>query len=343
VVFGAISDHFGRRRVLIPMIFLFSVTSFLSGLAHNFGQLLLARALMGVAEGPVWAIVNALVERESSPRTKARNVSFVVSAAALVGLAAAPVLATQIAAHFGWRAAFFVAGVPGLVLGLIAWRFVREPAHHDSNEPHSLALRDLPLLLRSRNVLLCCLAGAGFIGWLTLQNAFGPLFITAVMHKPGTEAGLLLGAAGVGSFIIGWYGPGLIHRFGQRPVLLGFAALSFLLPLALLCQPLYNWPWLLALILGCTQGGQVVTAFVIVLIPTSSVPRRLAASAIGLVTMSGEIFGGVGGPLLASHLIPVYGLGFPLLMASGCMLLVLLAGLLVQLPVAAPVPAAVEA
>jgi predicted MFS family arabinose efflux permease len=337
LVFGMISDRFGRRRVLLPMIFLFSIMSFVSGLAQNFHQLLLARALMGVAEGPCWTVLNAIVERSSSPQTRARNIGLVVGAAALVGLAVAPVLSTQIAANYGWRLAFFVSGVPGFILGVIAFFYVREPALVDDAGLHDQPLRlaDMGALLFNRNIILSCLGATGFIAWLFLQSAFGPIYMTAVMHEAPTTAGFLLGAAGVGSFILGFTGPMLANRFGRRRVVMVFAMLSFILPLALICPALYGHLYLLAAILFCTQGGQAITALIIVMIPTSSVPVRMAASAIGLVTMFGEIAGSVVAPIVAGNLIPVYGLGFPLEMAAAAMILVFVAAFFIK---EAPVP-----
>jgi MFS family permease len=128
--FGALSDRFGRRPVLIPAVFIFSALSWLSGIAHSFEQLLVIRALMGVAEGPCWSVINAINEESSPPTRRGRNVGLVVSAAALVGLCAAPILTTQVASRLGWRWGFFVAGVPGILMGLLIWKFVKEPERH---------------------------------------------------------------------------------------------------------------------------------------------------------------------------------------------------------------------
>src|SRR6266849_8844375 len=54
LVLGAISDRVGRRPVLVPAVFAFSILSWLSGLARSFAQLLAARTMMGLAEGPTW-------------------------------------------------------------------------------------------------------------------------------------------------------------------------------------------------------------------------------------------------------------------------------------------------
>jgi MFS family permease len=113
LIFGAVSDRIGRRPVLIPTVFLFSVFSWLSGIARSFAELLTMRTLMGIAEGPTWPTMTSMIEASSEPKSRGRNIGIVVSASALAGLALAPILTTQIAARFGWRAAFFVTGRSG--------------------------------------------------------------------------------------------------------------------------------------------------------------------------------------------------------------------------------------
>jgi predicted MFS family arabinose efflux permease len=81
LAFGAISDRIGRKVVLVPMVVLFSLLSCASGLARSFHELLLARALLGFAEGPCWSVTMALVEENSSEQVRGRNIGIVVSAA----------------------------------------------------------------------------------------------------------------------------------------------------------------------------------------------------------------------------------------------------------------------
>src|SRR6185437_6259685 len=309
LVFGAISDRFGRKKVLVPMVVLFSLLSGVSGLAHSYGQLLAARALLGIAEGPCWAVLMALVEESSSKEHRGRNIGIVVSAAAIIGLAIAPVMTTQIAAHFGWRWAFFIAGAPGLIMALLIAIGVQEPARaHDAEssgarqgapDSHRLAFRDLLTLLRYRNIWASAIGAAGFMTWLFLVNAFAPLYITQVEHQSGTTAGFLMGAAGLGSFFLGIIGPSLSDRFGRRRLLALLGILCTILPLALMVQPLYGHLWILAAILFLTQGGQAVAAICIVLVPSDSVPRYLVGSAIGFATLFGEAWGGFAAPIVA--------------------------------------------
>ncbi len=334
LLFGALSDRVGRKAVLVPMVVLFSLLSACSGLARNFSQLFLVRALLGVAEGPCWTIMMALVEENSSAGHRGRNIGVVVSAAALIGLAAAPVMTTQVAAHLGWRPAFFIAGLPGLVMAaLISW-LVPEGDATPETHAHRLRVADVLSLLRFRNVWASAIGAAGFMTWLFVVNTFGPLYITQVERQSGTTAGFLMGAAGLGSFIIGLIGPSLSDRLGRRPVLAVLALLSTALPLALLTHALYGWLWVLAAILFVTHGGQAISAICIVLVPTESVRRSLAASSIGFTTMFGELIGGFLAPVAAGALVAGHGLGAPLWIAAGGTLLVFLITFALRAPAA---------
>lgn len=330
--FGALSDRIGRRRILIPAIFAFSLLSWVTGMVRSYHELLLVRALMGLAEGPVWSVITALIEESSPKERRGINIGIVVSAAALVGLAAAPILSTQVAARFGWRWAFFVAGVPGLILGFLIWAFVEEPQSESRGEfhGHKIGVRDYLSILRYRNMWLCCVGAAGFMGWLFLENVFAPLYITEVAHQSPTTAGFLLGATGLGSFILGFLLPGLSDRWGRKPVLFFMAALCMLVPLELLIGPLYAHPWILAAVLFATNAGQGVPALILVLVPTESVPSQFAATSIGLATLIGEVFGATVAPAVGGAMAQAHGLAAPLWMSAGGMALVFLVTLFLK-------------
>ena len=334
LLFGALSDRFGRRVVLIPCVLIFSGLSWLSGVAHSFGQLLLIRGLMGAAEGPSWTVITAIMEESSAASRRGRNVGLVVSAGALVGLCAAPILTTQVASRWGWRWGFFVTGLPGLLMALLIWKFVREPkrGEEEGQERSRPNLRGYLSILRFRNVWLCCLGAGAFISWLFLQNVFAPLYITADMHRPGTTAGFLLGAAGLGSFFIGFVFPGLSDRWGRKPTLLLLAFISTLLPIALYLPFLYQYPWLLAVILFLTQGGQGIAALIMVLVPAESVPPQFRATAIGLSTLVGEIIGATIAPAAGGAMAERFGLGTPLLMGAASTVLLFLIVLFIREP-----------
>jgi predicted MFS family arabinose efflux permease len=332
LLFGALSDRIGRKRILIPAIFAFSLLSWVTGVVRSYHEMLLVRALIGFAEGPTWSIITALIEEASPKERRGSYTGIVVSGAALVGLAAAPLLTTQVAARVGWRWAFFVAGVPGLIIGLLIWLFVKEPQAESrgSFHGHKIALRDYFSILRQRNVWLCCAGAAGFMSWLFLENVFAPLYITEVAHQPGTAMGRLLFATGLGSFFLGFILPGLSDRWGRKPLLFFMSALCIFVPLALLASPLYAHPWILATILFLTNAGQGIGALILVLVPTESVPPQFAATSIGLATLVGEVFGATVAPAIGGTMAQSYGLAAPLWMSAGGMALVFLVTLFLK-------------
>lgn len=323
LVLGAVSDRVGRRPILVPAVFVFSILSWISGITQRFGQLLLVRTLMGLAEGPTWSTITATIEESSAPQHRGRNVGIVVSAAALVGHAVAPVLTTQVGARFGWRVAFCVAGIPGIILGILLWKYVRESNRSFREgsievgaEQRTAAFSDYLSLLRRRNIWLCCVASAGFMTWLWVMHAFAPFYITEVSRHSATFAGLVLGASGLGEFLWGFIFPSLSDRWGRKPVLLCIALISAFVPLTYQMPFLIAHPWLMALAGFIANGGQGIAALVLVLIPTESISARFAGTAIGLSTLVGEIFGGTLAPTISGAIADRHGLAAPLWIAA---------------------------
>ncbi|HSM85195.1 MAG TPA: MFS transporter [Candidatus Limnocylindrales bacterium] len=331
LLFGAISDRIGRRPVLVPAVFAFSALSWLSGVARSFSQLFTVRTLMGVAEGPTWATITATIEESSAPQRRGRNVGVVVSAAALVGLTLAPILTTQIAARWGWRSACFAAGIPGLLLGLILWKFVRETGKTEGGTGHARpTLAGYLSLLRHRNMLLCCLGSAGFMTWLWVMHAFAPLYITEVTKNSATFAGLILAASGLGAFVWGLVLPWASDYTGRKPALLVVGLISAVVPLTYQMPFLISHPWLMAIAGFVANGGQCIAALTLVVIPTESVPPQFAATAIGLATLVGEIVGGTIAPAISGAAADRYGLGASLWIAAGGAIMVAAASLFMR-------------
>src|SRR5690348_3090845 len=123
------SDSRGNRKAfLLAFLVIFSACSILSGLAQSFPVLLISRAIMGTVEGPFLPVCLAIMAVESSPARRGVNAGIMQNFfAALLGQSLAPWLLPIIAEEYGWRAAFFVSGVPGLLCAIGVWLWVREP------------------------------------------------------------------------------------------------------------------------------------------------------------------------------------------------------------------------
>src|SRR6185503_3079105 len=117
------SDSRGSRKpFLLAFLVIFSACSVLSGLARSFPVLLGSRALMGFVEGPFLPVCLAIMAVESSASRRGVNAGIMQNVfAALLGQSLAPYLLPQIAEDWGWRSAFFVSGVPGLLCAICVW------------------------------------------------------------------------------------------------------------------------------------------------------------------------------------------------------------------------------
>lgn len=325
-IFGMVSDRVGRKRVLVPAMVVFSLLSWVSGMARNFEEMLLIRALLGLAEGPCWSVIMATMEDLSTPERRGRNVGIVVCAGSLVGSAIGPVFATQIAAHFGWPAAFFAAGVPGLILAAVVARHVPEPAR----QPHAprAGLAAARAVLASRDMWLCFVAALMLTVWIFAFNAFAPLFMSQTKGFSGTQIGWILGASGLGGFLYCVTWPALSDRIGRRPALLTAAAIATLLPLLFLVPGIEAGLLIPAGML--TSAGPAIAALAMVLVPMELAPVGQTATAVGFVSIGGDALGAALGPIVGGYLVERFDLTAPLWLAAGAGLAIILASLFLR-------------
>jgi len=324
-VFGALSDRSGvRKPFLLASVVLFSLCSFLSGIADSFGVLLASRLLMGLAEGPFLPIAMTIMVMASTEKRRGLNMGVLQNFFSnLLGSFVAPLVLVAIAEHYNWRTSFFIAGVPGLVCALLIAKYVREPARAPppranvavaSTEPRMGLLQ----MLRVRNVWLCVLISIVMVPWMVLAWTFMPVFYVNYRHFTPSDMSILMSVLGacaaLGAFVV----PALSDRFGRKPIMIGFSFLGALCPLAALY---YSGPFLVlaALVfIGWLASG--VFPLFMGTIPAESTSPRNIATAMGLVVGIGEIAGGFGLPTLAGRIADHTSLAAPMLMQMGCAL-----------------------
>jgi len=124
--FARVADVANRRWILCISLALWSACTLLCGYAIGFWSFFLARLGVGIFEAAGAPAMFALCADRlaKSRRSSAASVMLVGGAlGVMIGIPAGGIVAD----HFGWRAAFWVAGIPGLVLGPLAFRFLVEP------------------------------------------------------------------------------------------------------------------------------------------------------------------------------------------------------------------------
>ncbi len=121
VVFGLLSDKFGRKSVLQWTILTYSLGTFLSGLAPSLGFLVVFRVITGLGVGGEWATGQTYVGETFPARVRGRYGAFMQTGAP-IGVALASVVGGFIAPTIGWRASFFVSVLPALLVVFIRKR-----------------------------------------------------------------------------------------------------------------------------------------------------------------------------------------------------------------------------
>ena len=320
------SDSRGSRKpFLLAFLVIFSGCSILSGLAQSFPVLLISRAIMGAVEGPFLPVCLAIMAVESSPGRRGVNAGIMQNFfAALLGQSLAPWVLPVIAEQYGWRSGFFAAGVPGLLCAIGIWLWVREPTreaqaalHADIATDTADAGRHMGLfdMLAVRNVLVCCLIAVFMVGWFVMGWTFLPKYLTTVRGMPGPAMGSLLSVLGFASAVSGFGAPWLSDRIGRKPVMIGFCLLAALTALG----AMYFQGSTLALGVLLFVGWLATGTFPLFMgvIPGESMPRRYAATAMGLVVCVGEVLGGSGLVALAGKCADLTQQSTAILMMAG--------------------------
>jgi MFS family permease len=127
-IFGWLGDRYPRKRLIAAGVVLWSAATILSGLAGSFAGMIAARIFVGVGEASYATLGPTIIDDLSTPENRNRSLS-IFYVAIPVGSALGFIVGGQLEHRFGWRPAFFIAGGPGLLLGLLVL-LVREPARH---------------------------------------------------------------------------------------------------------------------------------------------------------------------------------------------------------------------
>jgi len=311
---GFISDRTGSRKGLLILATLaFSACSFLSGLAASFAALLGARLLMGAAEGGIMPISQAMIAAEVTPERRGLAMGVTQNFGSnLLGSFVAPVLLVAFATAYGWRNAFFLAGIPGILAALLMWKLIREPAAPAGTPSPAAneAAMTWAQAFGERNVLICAVMGVLLVSYLVVCWAFMPLYLTQVRRFDAQTMGWLMGTLGISATVGAFLVSGLSDRIGRRPLMIAMPFIGVILPLgAMFFQ---GSVWVLAAIFFVGWGLTGIFPLFMATVPSESVDRRHIATVLGVCMGTGEIIGGVLSPSIAGFAADLAGLQAPL-------------------------------
>jgi MFS family permease len=318
---GWYSDRTGNRKTLLLItVVAFSLCSFASGLASSFVTMISARLLMGLAEGPILPIAQSLVAIESTAAKRGNNMGVMQNFGSnLLGSFVAPLILVAIAATFNWRWAFYLAGVPGLIMALLIALYVRQPAAAIAPSTSAAApAKNMGFreMMQHRNMWLCMLMAIFMVAWMVLGWAFLPLFYTKVRLISNAQMSYLMSVLGLSAAFFSFVVPALSDRFGRRPVIVIFNFIGLLVPLAALHFHGSLFELGALIFFGWSASGTF--PLFMGTVPSETIPARYVATSLGMVVGIGEILGGVGAPAISGRAADHYGLQAPLIIMAGC-------------------------
>ena len=319
-LFGSLGDTRSRPRMLALGVGIWSVATALAGFARGYASLFAARAAVGVGEAAYGTISPALLA-DYFPRERRGRVFAIFFAAIPIGSALGYVLGGLVDHYFGWRYAFFVAGVPGLVLAALAVRLYDPPRgaqDADAPGPHSAtvgraARAAYAALLRNRPYILTVLGYAAYTFAIGALAFWTPSFLERIRGIPKAQATVQFGAVVVVTGFVGTYGGGWVGDYylrTSRQAYLWVSGIATLVaaPLTLLAlavgQPSVYWTAIVAAELCLfASTGPINSAIVNV------VPPEIRATAVALSIFTIHVLGDVPSPSLVGALSDARTLG----------------------------------
>jgi MFS family permease len=263
---GILADRYGRVRVLRWAILWFATFTFLSGLTHSYGQLLVTRSLQGLGFGGAWAAGSVLISEVISKEKRGRAAGSVASGWA-VGYGAAVLLYSLVfglaAPAQAWRILFFLGLAPAIIVLWIC-RNVDEPAVYLNMQKERLAHKKNSNLLAIfqpsllRTTVLSSLLAAGALGGNYSIVTWLPTYLKLVRNLSVLNTGGYLGVNIFGSFLGYVLSAHLSDWLGRRRTFVIMASCAAVTVTVYTLAPLNNLAvLLLGFPLGFFQSGIV--------------------------------------------------------------------------------------
>jgi predicted MFS family arabinose efflux permease len=289
-----LAERINRVGIVATATALWSVMTMLSGVAGNYTHLLLARMGVGIGEaGFTPPVVSMIADRFSAE--KRATVFSLIAVGVSVGGAVGALGGGWIAQNHGWRTAFFVMGAPGIVLALLLWLTIKEPARHNAGD-HSPAFTDVLRRVSQSRAFVSFTFGSGIVALVgfglnlflipLLVRRFGfNLKEAAITFALTFSAATALGGV-VGGMIADRFATHHHRRYGWLPMT------SSALALPLYLMAIYQDDWrLMAVLLFAATFCLYAFLPTIMTVTQRLVEPRMRATAAAIHAFGQTVFG----------------------------------------------------
>ena len=319
VPLSLVADRWGRVKSIFIMVLVWSGATLACAFTREYGSLLAARGVVGLGEAAYGTAGAALLATLFPPRMRS-TVLGAFLAAAILGSVSGVMLGGFIAERWGWQAGFGAVAVPGFILAFVFLATVRDyetvdlPSTQGKRSERMTTRLVVQELLRPRTALITCV-GAGFnllvvstmYAWL--PSYFNRYYGLAPDHA-GVKTAVVVMLGGLGALACSMLADRLSRRMPSARLIV--PAIAALLTTVLMCiafGALPPGPLQYALIMAgaVVMAGSVGPTDAVVIDVTHP---SLRATAVSVLSLTRNLFGLAGGPLLTGALSDRFGLQF---------------------------------
>ncbi len=293
---GYLADRFGRVRVILFSLLVWSTVTFLTGHAQNIHQMFWTRALMGVSEACYLPAALALIVESHPPGTRSLAAGLHQSGL-YTGMILGGAAGGWMGEHYGWRVVFLILGVAGVAYFPILWLFLRRSKTIRSTASEPTFLNTVRTLISTRGVLI--LTGVftvvSIANWLIYT--WLPLYLYEAFHLSLAAAGFsatfyIQAASYAGVFVGGFMADRWSKRTARGRLLTQAVGLGLAAPFLFLMGFTHSYALLVAALIAFGAGRGFYDCNTMPVLG-QLVPPRLRSTGYGIFNLAGCLAGGV--------------------------------------------------
>ncbi len=330
MVFAPITGYFGdriRRPLVIGISAIFwSIATIFTGFAKNYSHLIFARSAVGIGEAGYGPVSPAYLA-EWFPLKGRAKIMALYALAIPVGSALGYLLGGVLGENFGWRNAFFIVAVPGLLLGIISMFFKETP--EKAKHPEKIKFTEYKEIFKNKTflyVVFSMAVGTFSVGGLA---AWMPSYFVRNFSLSVSNAGFLFGSitvlAGIsGNLAGGWIADALRKKVKRAYFIVAYVSFFLSVPFGIMAVLTDNLHLAISMIFITEffvfmHSGPYHAAII------GIIPVKMRSMAFAVCIFIIHAFGDAISPTLIGYVSDLHGLRIAIFM---CVIFLLFAGVL---------------
>lgn len=220
LLFGAISDKYGRKKVIFIGLLALSIVSFFLGIVDSLFWLVILRGLQGIAAATFSPVALAYVVEMFPVEKKVTTIGFVSTGFLVAGIAG-QVISTAVSQHFGWHMVFFLLSIIYIITAVLVHYSLPKGETSQSNTDILGPIKQMGKVFTHKSLVLSYMIA--FVLLMAFVNMYTVLgnYLSSPTYNLTSEQILYFRLAGLFGMLLSPLAGRLTKRFGVRQVLQG--------------------------------------------------------------------------------------------------------------------------